>query len=232
MLSNDNSSNSTTTDIIKPPPYHRKIPRYLSGNHNGTTKSSTCLCCCCCCSSLLLLIITIIVSIPIHLFFLLHPKFHSYNITNLHVQSFNIKPNDHTLQTKFIITIRAENPNEKIGIAYRKGSQVLLTYHDLNISSGKLQTFYQGYHNVTMISVELEGKKKIDPKIEKQLLENKMKGKIPLGVHVRVPVVLQMLDWKLRQVTVNVDCDLVVGDLSPGKKTVIKSSDYKINVEY
>ncbi|KAM0936523.1 hypothetical protein DsansV1_C27g0204581 [Dioscorea sansibarensis] len=222
MLSDDDSGNSITTDNVKPPPYHRKIPRYLSVHRNGTTR---------CCASLLL-IITIIVSISIYLFFLLDPKMPSYKITTLHVKSFNIKPNDHTLQTNFIITICVEDPNRKTGITYRKGSQVLLTCHDLNISSGKLQTFYQGNHNVTIISVKMEGKKNIDTRIEKQLLENKMKGKIPLGMHVRVPVVLQMLDMKLRQVTVTVDYDLVVGDLSPGKETAIKSSDYKINVEY
>ncbi|KAJ0988203.1 hypothetical protein J5N97_006559 [Dioscorea zingiberensis] len=229
MLSENNAGNSGMGGL-QPPPYRRNIPRYHSGHHNSSS-SSTCSCCClcCCCCSFFLIIIAILAGIAIYLYLVLDPKIPSYKITNFDVQSFHINANDLSLQTKFIINIRAENPNRKIGIAYQKGSKVILKYHDVKISSGNLQTFYQGYHNVTMIKVEMEGKEKLSTGIGRELSEDKEKGRIPLSVHVRVPVVLKMLDLKLRQVTVNVDSDLVVGDLSPGKKAAIKSSEYKIN---
>jgi Late embryogenesis abundant protein len=129
------------------------------------------------------------------------------------------------------VSVRAENPNEMIGIKYGEGSSVVIAYRNSTLSSGKLPSFYQGHKNVTVMQVTLEGTHPYGSGLQKAIEESSNSGSVPLDVYVRVPFSLKLDSIDLREVTVNVHCALVVDSLSPNKKPNIKSATYDGNVE-
>jgi hypothetical protein len=48
-----------------------------------------------------------------------------------------------TVSPEFDVTVRADNPNDKIGIYYRKDSSVEVYYSDVRLCNGVLPMFYQ-----------------------------------------------------------------------------------------
>jgi hypothetical protein len=48
-----------------------------------------------------------------------------------------------TVSPEFDVTVRADNPNDKIGIYYRKDSSVEVYYSDVRLCNGVLPVFYQ-----------------------------------------------------------------------------------------
>ncbi|KAJ3693199.1 hypothetical protein LUZ60_008679 [Juncus effusus] len=227
MLAEQGGSESMN---IRPPPNRRNLPRYYS---ERSKKSSCCSCGCLCwfCCFLFIFII-IIAALVVYFVLIYNPKIPSYSVSNLSIGSFEFRPQDFTLHTKLIASVRAENPNEMIGIKYGSGSRVVISYHNSTLSSGHLPSFYQGYKNVTVMQISMEGTHSYGSGLIEALDENKKKGSVPLEIHVRVPVSLRLGTIDLREVAVNVRCALVVDSLSPGKKPKILSATYQVNVEF
>ncbi|KAK9131696.1 hypothetical protein Scep_011224 [Stephania cephalantha] len=212
-----------------PPPYRRNVPRYDSKSHDKKGRGCCLKCICCCCCFLFMLII-VIVAVLAYLYHYYDPKPPSYNVEHLDVGAFQFRP-DFSLYTEFIVIVKADNPNSKISINYETGSSIDVLYSDSTLCSGNLPDFHQGPNNVTMIKVTLKGESTFGSGLQGALMESRHKKRIPLTIKVRVPVVVVMGTFPLRQFAVLVKCSLVVDSLSPNKKVQILSSQYDINFE-
>ncbi|GMH07224.1 hypothetical protein Nepgr_009064 [Nepenthes gracilis] len=214
----------------RPPPYpqRRHIPPY-EGNRSRRGCCHKCICCFCC---LLFILICLISGLLLYAYTFYKPKLPSYKLSGFEVTAFDPQP-DFSLYTEFLVTVRAENPNRHIGLTYKEGSVVSILFRGSELCSGKLPNFHQGHKNVTMIKVVLKGKTMLGSGLQEALMESKHGGRIPVIVSVKAPVVIVIGgDFPLRQFTVNVNCTMVVNNLTPGKKPSILSTDYSYGFEF
>ncbi|XP_078430765.1 NDR1/HIN1-like protein 6 [Wolffia australiana] len=213
---------------LQPPPGRRNVPRYYS---RSPRRRHSCSSCACFCLSLLLLLF-LLLALLVYLFFFLDPKPPSYSVSHLTVSAFDLAP-DLTLRAELSLSVRAENPNSRIAIAYASGGAVQVAYHGAELCAGRLPAFFQGHHNTTTVSVVLKGESPLGAGLHRALKESAGSGGIPLQVYVKVPVWLRLAEKvDLRTVKVSVLCSLVVDSLQPNRKVSIKSAQYKFNVEF
>ncbi|KAJ4975312.1 hypothetical protein NE237_000418 [Protea cynaroides] len=208
---------------LRPQPYRRNVPRY-----SAPQRGCSCMKCLCCCFCFFFILILLMVGLTYFFFNLYHPKVPSYKVQGLDVGAFNVHQ-DFSLYTEFIVNVKAENPNEKIGITYGKDSSVVVVYSDSTLCSGPLPAFHQGYKNTTMMKVVLKGRSEFDPGLQTTFMDNNSTGRIPLLIMVRVPVTVTLGDLPMRQVVILVNCSLVVDSITPKKKVGIISSKYSIS---
>lgn len=205
----------------------RNVPRYPDDEDDSGCCG--CLCWCCC---FLVLIVAALAGTAAYLFFVYKPKAPSYSVNNMSISQFEFSSSDLTLYTKLVATVRAENPNDMIGIKYGDGSHTVVSYRGTPLCSGRLPTFFQGHKNVTVMDIAMEGRHGFGSGLQSALEESEKAGNVPLDVYVSVPVELRLGSIDLRQVKVNVHCALVVDSLSPKKKPTIKSATYRGNIEF
>ncbi|KAJ7981433.1 Late embryogenesis abundant protein, LEA-14 [Quillaja saponaria] len=167
----------------------------------------------------------------IFLYVFLKPQTPSYKVDNFSVNVFDVKP-DFSLFTEFLVSVKAQNPNEKIGFEYGKGSAVNVMYTGSKLCSGQIPSFFQPHKNTTEIDVVLKGKSQFGSGMQAALMENRHTGKIPLLVLVKVPVRIVLGQIHLSEFVVNVNCSLVVDNLVPNKKAQILSSKYEYSIDY
>ncbi|EEF44472.1 NDR1/HIN1-like protein 6 [Ricinus communis] len=221
--------NSNHATNLRPPPQRRNIPRYHS-NNNGKSGGNGCLRCLCCCFCFWLLLFIFLAAALFALYSALQPEIPHYNVDRFDVHAFNVQP-DFSLYTEFVVTVKSDNPNMHIGFDYGKESSVVVTYRDSPLCSGSIPTFHQPHHNISLIPIVLKGKSEFGSGLQEALMQNRNTGRIPLLVEVKAPVSIVVQELPLRQVTVLINCSLVVDNLSPNKKAKILSSSYQYGVE-
>lgn len=218
---------SENNGSLRPPPYRRNVPRYQSTHHKKG--GSCCLRCICCCYCFLFLFILIVSAFLLFFYTFYKPQMPSYQVEGMTVQAFDLQP-DFSLLTEFLVTVKAENPNENIGFIYGRANSVAVSYKDSTLCSGNFPHFFQGHKNTTMIKVTMSGKSAFGSGLQEALMQNKNTGQIPLLVEVKVPVNVVVGGLPLRHFKVFVNCSLVVDNLSPNKKIGIVSSKYDVGV--
>ncbi|KAJ9686604.1 hypothetical protein PVL29_015465 [Vitis rotundifolia] len=211
---------------LQPPPYRRNVPRYHSGHHKS---GGGCLKCICCCYCFLIILIFLLAGITFYFYTVFQPKVPSYQVERLDVKAFDMKM-DFSLNTEFLVTVKADNPNQHIGFIYGKDSSAIVMYSDSQLCSGQLPAFHQGPKNITLMKVVMKGKSEFGSGLQQALIENREKGKIPLLIKVVVPVRVVVGSVQMRQFKVLVNCSLVIDNLAPKKKVRILSTKYAINV--
>ncbi|KAL7142165.1 hypothetical protein ABFS83_08G105500 [Erythranthe nasuta] len=212
-----------------PPVYqHRNPPRYH--HKKSVCGGSCCRCiCCCCCFLFLLIFIQVVVSVSLYLYY--DPKIPTYKVENLAVKAFNIMP-DFSLNTEFLLSVTAQNPNKRVGFIYGERSWVVVTYSDAVLCSGKIPNFYQGFENTTLMQIDLTGKSDFGSGLQQAFTDNKNNHKIPLLVRLKVPVIVVLGQIHLREFKVFVNCSLVLDNVSPNKDVGIISKQTTFNVEF
>lgn len=142
---------SDNSAALRPPPYRRNIPRYHSNHHKS---GSGCLRCICCCYCFLFVLILLLAGLSFCFYTFFKPQIPSYKVQNLGIGAFNLEL-DFSLYTEFVVTVKADNPNERIGFIYGKDSSVVVAYQGSTLCSGNLPAFHQGHKNITMLKVVL-----------------------------------------------------------------------------
>uniref|UniRef100_A0A5B7B5F0 Late embryogenesis abundant protein LEA-2 subgroup domain-containing protein n=1 Tax=Davidia involucrata TaxID=16924 RepID=A0A5B7B5F0_DAVIN len=121
---------------VPPPPYRRNIPRYESIS-NQKREGNCCLRCICYCYCFLFILIFVCAGVLFYFYVVMQPQMPSYQVQALEVKAFNVQM-DFSLNTEFLVTVKAENPNKNIGFIYGKDSSVTVSYTDSTLCSGKL----------------------------------------------------------------------------------------------
>ncbi|KAF0900170.1 hypothetical protein E2562_027539 [Oryza meyeriana var. granulata] len=220
MLTEEYGSNSLAR---VPPGGRRNMPRYHKDGGGG------CLCWCCC---FLLLVVAAVAATVAYFVYAYRPRAPSYSVSDMSVAQFDVSASDLTVYAKLVASVHAENPNDMIGIGYGTGSRTVVSYRGTTLCSERLPVFYQGHRNTTVMRVAMEGRHGFGSRLQSALEESEKAGNMPLDLYVSVPVTLRLGDVDLREVTVNVQCALVVDSLSPKKQPAIKSAQYKVNVDF
>lgn len=192
---------------------------------------------CCCCLAwtgalLLFLLFALAVAAGI-LYLVFQPKVPKYSVDGLAVKGFNLSSattNLASLSPEFDATIRADNPNKKIGIYYRSGSSIAVSYDGVNLCDGVWPTFYQGKRNVTIFQTALTGSGiRLAAAMKDALVTAQSRGEVPLKIDIKVPVRIKFGAVKTWTITVKVRCDLTVDKLAADSSIVSKSCSVKVD---
>ncbi|KAK9924722.1 hypothetical protein M0R45_033076 [Rubus argutus] len=223
------SSYTMVNDQQFPAPHGRNVPRYPStaAHRSGGNRCAKCYCFCYCCVFILLLLLAAGAAAA---FVIINPNLPKYTITELTSNAFNFTK-DFKLHARFVVKVKADNPNKYIGIVYGKDSSVDLLFRDgrsnfVKLCSGKIPDFTQPSNNVTTMKIDLKGDlTKGDFSSSASVFMDKVNSnKIPLVVAVKAPVSLVFAGKEIKhKVQIGANCSMDVNTLTPGKG--LKMSD-------
>lgn len=214
---------------VPPPENAHLFESYSRRGARGRRRSS----CCCRCFLwtllfLLFLLVALLASAAI-LYFVFRPKLPSYSLDQISIRGFDVNRNP--LSPEFDLTVRADNPNKKIGIYYREGSDISVSYAGVALCHGSWPVFYQGSRNVTVFRSVLRGSGiRMASSLWGQLADQQRRGAVALEVDVAVPVRVKfgaVTSWTF---TVSVGCHVVVDALTQRSKIVSKSCKTKVKL--
>ncbi|XP_022752826.1 NDR1/HIN1-like protein 13 [Durio zibethinus] len=208
-----------------PPP--ENAPRYAHLSKRKAGRSTCCRCCCCLLITILFLLLAAAIASAV-LYFVFKPDSPNYSLDNVAIKGFNLTSSS-PLSPEFDVTVRAHNPNDKIGLYYEKGSSVKVYYEDINVCSGALPVFYQPTNNVTVFKTALKGSGlELTNATLKALSDEQNKGTVPFTLKLRAPVKIKVGSIKTWKITVKVTCKITVDKLTAASKIASKDCDYGV----
>ncbi|XP_048234554.1 NDR1/HIN1-like protein 13 [Ricinus communis] len=210
-----------------PPPENAKRYQQLS---RRKPRRSTCRCCLCWSLGLLVTLILLAGIAAGVLYLVFRPEAPKYSIDKVSIKGFNLTSSE-PLSPEFDVTVRAENPNDKLGFYYRTGSSIDVHYQDNRLCNGQLPVFYQGTNNVTVFKTVLKSDGvELTSAVHKALVEGEKKKAVPFKLNLRAPVKIKVGSVKTWTITVKVDCDVAVDELTTSAKIVSKDCDYGVEL--
>lgn len=210
-------------------------PRRRRGSF-GLCGCLKCLCCCCgsccrCCIYMILFIIIVLVAICVALYYLIKPIVPSYDFERIEINSFEMRKDD-MLYSDIVVVVKAENPNEDIGMEYLE-NEIRVIYSGAQLCSGEIPPFLQPGKNITNINVELKGETKFSAQRQNRFMEDQHVGKIPLLVTVKLPIRFVIKDFiHLHKIVANVNCSLLIDKLEPNSKPSILDKDFTYGIDF
>ncbi|KAK6144151.1 hypothetical protein DH2020_020971 [Rehmannia glutinosa] len=210
-----------------PPPENARKLETLTRRKN---RRSCCRRCCCFTFCLLLLLIVAAAISAGVLYLVFDFKSPKYTVTNISIKGLNLT-SAAPISPEIDVTIRAENPNGKIGIYYLKDSSVNVLYNDVKLSGGVLPAFYQPKKNVTVLQTPLTGSDIVLTGAVRTALRNAQnRRRVPLVVNVEAPVKIRVGSAKTWEITAKVRCDVVLDGLNERAEIVSKDCDYSVRL--
>ncbi|XP_008786759.2 NDR1/HIN1-like protein 13 [Phoenix dactylifera] len=220
---------------VPPPENARRFQTYTLRTHRRRHG------CCCCCfawtAALLLFFLVALAAAAVILYFVFQPKIPNYSVDGLSVKGFNLSSTAANLAAdlaalspEFDATVRADNANKKIGIYYRSGSSIAVSYDGVNLCHGVWPTFYQGERNATVFQTALTGSGiRLAAATHAALVTAQSHGKVPLEINIQVPVRLKFSAVTTWTITVKVRCDVTVDKLTADSRIISKSCSVKVD---
>ncbi|EHA8592524.1 NDR1/HIN1-like protein 13 [Cocos nucifera] len=215
---------------VPPPENSRRLQAYTRRAHRRR-----CGCCCCLAwtAALLLLLFVAVAAAAGILYLVFQPKIPKYSVDGLSVKGFNlssIATDLAAISPEFDATVRADNPNKKIGIYYRPGSSISISYDGVNLCHGVWPTFHQAKRNVTVFKTALTGSGiRLSAAIRDALVTAQSRRKVPLEINLQVPVRVKFGAVTTWTITVKVRCDVTVDKLTADSRIVSKSCSVKVD---
>lgn len=214
---------------VPPPENAHLFESYSRRGARGRRGSSRCCRCLLWTLCVLLFLLLALAAAAAILYFVFQPKLPSYSLDQISIKGFDL--NRTAFSPEFDLTVRANNPNKKIGIHYRDGSDISVSYADATLCHGSWPVFYQGSRNVTVFRSVLKGSGiRMASSLWGQLAEQRRRGAVPLEVDVAVPVRVKFGAVTSWTVTVKVRCDVVVDGLTERSKIVSRSCRTKVKL--
>ncbi|KAF9676334.1 hypothetical protein SADUNF_Sadunf09G0127900 [Salix dunnii] len=195
-------------------------------------KPSRSRCCCCLCwfLSFLAAFLFLLGLAAAILYLVFRPESPDYSIERVAISGFNLTSSG-PISPEFNVTVRANNPNNKIGIYYEKGSSVNVYSDGVKMATGSLPVFYQDKNNVTVVVTSLKGTAiELTSGVRTALANGVSKGAVPFNLALRAPVKLKLGSVKTWKITVKVDCELTVDKLTASATIGSKSCDYGVDL--
>ncbi|ESR59618.1 NDR1/HIN1-like protein 13 [Citrus sinensis] len=214
-----------------PPPENADRIKGLSRRRRKSRSTTTCCCFRFCCCSLLLLVLLLAIAAGVF-YLVFRPESPNYSVDGVSIAGLNLTSPSSVVSPRFDVSVTADNPNDKIGIYYERGSSVEVSYKDVALCDGEWPQFYQPSNNVTVFKTLLKGSSiELTSSMRKDLVAAQTSGKtVPFKVNLRVPVKIKVGSVKTWTIKVKVRCDLTVDKLTSQSKIVSKDCDYSVKL--
>lgn len=207
-----------------PPPENAKLfQRYT---RRGQRRGSPC-----CCIFLAVAAFVLLVGAAAGLFYLiLKPEPPKYAVDGVAISGVDLNTTS-AMAPEIILAVRAENPNDKIGIYYLGGSSVNMYYDAVRLAGGALPAMYQSSKSYTVFNVTLTGSDVVLTSDSlRDLTTEQSQGSVPLKLTVKAPVKFKVGAVKTWKITVKLSCDVTVDKLTASAKVVREDCDYSVNI--
>lgn len=218
---------------VPPPENARRLQSYTRRAHRRRRRRCGFCCCLAWTTALLLFLLVAVAAAAGILYLIFQPKIPKYSVDGLSVRGFNLSSaatDIATLSPEFDAAVRAGNPNRKIGIYYRSGSSIAVTYDGVNLCHGVWPTFYQGKRNTTVFQTALTGSGiHLSAAVRHALVTAQRRAKVPLEINVEVPVRVKFGAVTTWTITVKVRCDVTVDKLTVDSTIVSKSCSVSVD---
>lgn len=163
-------------------------------------------------------------------YFVYKPESPNYTVDSIAITGFNLT-SSRPISPEFDVSIRARNPNDKIGIYYEKKSSVQVYFSGDRLSAGVIPAFYQPTNNVTVFKTALRGNNIVLSRaVHSELLTAQKGKKLPLRLNLKAPIKVKVGGAKTWTINVKVKCDLTVDSLTAKSKIVWKHCDYSVKL--
>ncbi|KQK10259.1 NDR1/HIN1-like protein 13 [Brachypodium distachyon] len=201
-----------------PPPENARLFQHYA--RRAKRRRSGCFSSCCLCLFLALLALAILLAALAGVAYLaLQPQKPSYAVRSLAVSG--IGNASVALAPRFDATIRAENPNGKIGVRYDAGSGMSVSYGGVSLAAGAWPAFYQAPRSATVFVATAKGAGiRLSERAQGQMAAAERLRSVPLDVELKVPVRLQIGALKTWAMPVTVRCAVAVDRLAVDAKVV------------
>lgn len=211
---------------VPPPENAHKYKLYTTRQ----SRRSRCRSCCCATLGLLILLIALL-GAAVGIFYLIyHPKAPSFSVERVSVNGVNITSvTSDSISPVFNVTVRAENPNKKIGIYYEDGSSITVNYDKVKLCEGALPVFYQPPRNTTVFATKLSGGDIVLSSADRDKLAGEQKnGRVPLKMTVELPVRVRVGSLKTWKLTAKAKCTVAISALTAKAKVVSKECSVSV----
>lgn len=191
----------------------------------------SCCCRCLCWTVGLLLVLLVLAGVAAGVLYLVfRPEAPDYTVDDLGIRGVNLTSSS-PISPRIDVTVRAQNPNDKIGIYYEKGSSVNVFYNGVNLCNGVLPAFYQPSNNLTVFKTALRGSDIVlSNGVHSALVTEQRNGRVPLRLNMEAPVKIKIGAVKTWTLKFKVKCDLTVDKLTAESKIVSKDCDYSVKL--
>ncbi|URE11544.1 Late embryogenesis abundant protein [Musa troglodytarum] len=186
--------------------------------------------CCCLLLAWLAALLVLLAAAAGVLYLVFRPRAPDYSIDALSIAPLNLSAA--AVSPQFNATVRADNPNKKVGIYYRHGSDITVTYDGVTLCTGAWPAFYHAPRNETVFVAVLTGSDiRLSSANQQSLLAAEAQGQqIPLRIDAKVPVRVKFGAVTSWTITVKVKCDIAVDKLTENAKIVSKNCHVKVKV--
>ncbi|RLN00097.1 uncharacterized protein C2845_PM06G15080 [Panicum miliaceum] len=171
--------------------------------------------CCCSCAALLLLLLLAAASAGAA-YLVFRPRAPTFSVASLSIRGLDGALSSSALSPELDAAVRADNgANRKVGVDYRGGGSVTVSYAGQRLAAGPWPAFRQAPRNATVFAAAMRGRGvRLSEEQARRLAAERAAGAVPLAVEARVPVRLRF-GKVLRTWTVDVKarCDVAVDRL-------------------
>jgi len=171
-------------------------------------------CWCSCAALLLLLFLAAAFAGAVYLVF--RPRAPTFSVASLSIRGLSSSSSSAALSPELDAAVRADNgANRKVGVDYRGGGSVAVSYAGQRLAAGPWPAFRQPPRNVTVFAAAMRGQGvRLTEEQARRLAADRAAGAVPLEMEARVPVRLRF-GKVLRTWTVDVKarCDVAVDRL-------------------
>ncbi|XP_062207211.1 NDR1/HIN1-like protein 13 [Phragmites australis] len=215
-----------------PPPENARLFEHYTRRAKRRSRCS-CFRVCTCLLAALLALAVLLAALGGVMYLVFKPKRPAYSVQALAVSGLGGIGNASTpgaFSPAFDATVRADNPNGKIGVHYEgEKSHVSVSYDGVTLADGAWPSFYQVPRNVTVFVAKAKGSGiRFSQSVRGQMAAAERLRSVPFDLAVEVPVRLQLGKLKTWAVPVRVRCTVAVDRLAADAKVVSRSCDVKV----
>ncbi|CAO2177817.1 unnamed protein product [Urochloa humidicola] len=219
-----------------PPPENARLFEHYTRRAKRRRRCSCVRVCTCLLAALLALAVLLAAAAAVA-YFVLRPKRPAYTVQALAVSGLagvgnaSAAPAAGAFSPGFAATVRADNPNGRIGLCYDGGemNRVAVSYDGVLLAEGAWPAFYQGPRNVTVVAARAKGSGiRFAQSVRGQMAASERLRSVPFDVDVEVPVRLQIGKVKTWAVPARARCTVAVDRLAADAKVVSASCHVKV----
>ncbi|RVW57544.1 NDR1/HIN1-like protein 6 [Vitis vinifera] len=156
------------------------------------------------------------------IYLLLSPKYPKLAISNVFVTHPLAK------HPRFLISLKAKNPNNRVGVGYEKGGRAALSFKKKSVATGPFPTFAQGDKSSSAVQMVLRASNKTMPhEIRNSILNTTSKLPLSLGLTMNVPVRMKIWTTKIWIEELVFDCKFRVNTLANSSRILYQRCPIK-----
>ncbi|KAF5466445.1 hypothetical protein F2P56_016371 [Juglans regia] len=205
--------------------YGATRPAYRPQPHHRRRHGRSCWCSCCLWLTLTFLFLILLVAIAGAIFYVVYrPHRPSFSVTSLKVSYLNVTSSS-TLNSKFDLSVAAENPNKKLVYTYDPIAISILS-NDIDIGEGTVPSFVHGKKNTTLLksAITSSGRQLDSDSASTLKTDVKSKNSLSLKIELDTKVKAKMGGFNSPKIGIRVSCDGIKATVPTGKTAVTAST--------